>query len=239
MNGITRCLVILAVAGHVALTGAAAFASVSGRPQRSRRRRRVGQRFIHTGAIDRTAGGSDGGPGPGPAPGPAPGPSGHGGVNPAPTFSGPVGVSGACGADLQLPDVSTYANAAEGVAAISKATEEHIKQCGCSTQACIADALDKYAVELKKVAPRLPRALRSLPQIVANVAKKVRAAPTPPAAVRAVKAAITVVQTVVRKAITLMRAADPDSVAEATRGGTAVARTLDTAAKALERAETL
>ena len=52
------------------------------------------------------------------------------------------------------------------------------------------------------------------------------------------KAAVATVQTVVHKAIALMRAADPDAVASATRGGL-VAQTLGTAAKALERAETL
>ena len=91
-----------------------------------------------------------------------------------------TGDSGACGAELRLSDATAYANAVDGLAAVSAETQNYIERCGCATQACIADALDKYAAELKKVAPRLPRALRSLPQVVAAAARKVRAAPNCP-----------------------------------------------------------
>jgi hypothetical protein len=141
--------------------------------------------------------------------------------------------------ELRLPDARAYATAVAGVAAISAATESYIQRCGCATQACIADALDTYAVALKKVAPRLPPALRSLPKLVAEAAHKARAAPSVRAAAHVVKAVAAAVQTVVHKAIALMRAADPDAVAAATRGGDLVAHTLDAAANALERAETL
>ena len=229
MRGIVRCLVMLAVAGHIGLTTAEAFAAPG----------------YGTAAWGGASDGllqlaqSTGGNGDG-APGPGPGTGGHGGgSNPAQIFVSTSTASGACATELQLPDASAYPDAVEGLAAVSAKTQDYLQNCGCPTQACVADALDKYAVELKKIAPRLPRTLRSLPQVVAATAKKVRAAPSLPAAVRVVTAAVATVQKVVRKAITLMRAADPDATAAATRGGEQVAHTLDTAATALERAETL
>ena len=44
--------------------------------------------------------------------------------------------------------------------ALSRATESYIRNCGCATQACIADALDKYAEALAQVTPRLPPQLQ-------------------------------------------------------------------------------
>ena len=51
--------------------------------------------------------------------------------------------------------------------ALSRATESYIRNCGCATQACIADALDKYAEALAQVAPRLPPQLQNEASVVA------------------------------------------------------------------------
>ena len=161
---------------------------------------------------------------------PAPGPHGvGGGVNPAPA------PAAACGGALQLADPAAYADPIDGVAEISRQTQQYIERCGCATQACIADALDRYADALAKATPRLPPVLRNLPRIVHQAAHRARVAPTVRAAARVLEAAVATVH----KTIALMRAADPDAVKVATRGGDLVADTLKTAASALERANTL
>lgn len=182
-------------------------------------------------ALAAATGGNGGGDGGG-APGPGPGTGG--GFNPT------LGVAnGACGTALRLPNPASYANALEGLEEISRQTQTYLEQCGCATQACVADALDTYAVALQKITPRLPPALRALPAIVHQAAQKARVAPTLRVAVKVLRATVAVVQKIVRKTIELMRAHDPDTATLATRGGGLVASTLDTAATVLERADTL
>jgi hypothetical protein len=103
----------------------------------------------------------------------------------------------------------------------------------------VADALDRYAEALAKVAPRLPRELKSLPQIVASAAHQARQAPSKPAAAKVLRAAVVAIHAAVHKTIELMRASDPDATSVATRGADLVARTVATAASALMRADTL
>jgi hypothetical protein len=180
-----------------------------------------------------TGPGGDGGA-PGGNGGAGTGGGGHGG-GPVDVYRGVPADSGACGVGLQLTDPNAYSSAEEGLTAISNETQRYIERCGCATQACIADALDTYASALKKVAPRLPRALRKLPQVVASAAHQARVAPTLRAAVKVLRAAIAVIH----KTVELARPTDPDEASVATRGGELVSHTLDTAATALERAETL
>ena len=49
-----------------------------------------------------------------------------------------------------------------------EATQSYIRNCGCATQACVADALDQYAEALAQVAPRLPPHLQDAAGIVAR-----------------------------------------------------------------------
>ena len=186
------------------------------------------------GAIAQTAGtggnGGDGGGGGGASTGSGTG----GGFNPA--IDAP---SGACGIELRLPNPATDASALDGLKEITRQTQTYLEQCGCATQACVADALDKYADALQKIAPRLPRPLRALPAIIHQAAQKARVAPTVHAAIKVLHATVVVVQKIVRKTIELMRAGDPDGASAATRGGDLVASTLNTAATVLERADTL
>jgi hypothetical protein len=161
-------------------------------------------------------------------------PNGHG----AGYFT-PGAASGACGIELRLPNPATSADALQSVEEITQQTQTYLEQCGCATQACVADALDKYADALQKIAPQLPRALRVLPKIIHQAAQKARVAPTVRVAVKVLQATVVVVQRIVRKTIELMRAKDPDAANVATRGGDLVASTLNTAATVLERAESL
>ncbi len=143
--------------------------------------------------------------------------------------------SSSCGAGPNLPDPDLWSDAGDGVKAISRATKSYIMGCHCDTQACIADALDKYAAALAVVAPRLPRELQNLPSLVSNAARRVRAARTKAAAVAILKETIAHVH----KEIELVRADDPDTLRRQTRGGTFAEGTLETAAIKLERADNI
>ena len=212
MNRIARYLSFAVVAGMVNLTMAGAMAQTAGSTG-------------GTGGNGGDGGGAPAGPGPG---------AGGGGFNPG------IGApSGACGIELRLPNPASYADALQGVEEITRETQTYLEQCGCATQACVADALDKYADALQKVAPQLPRALRVLPKTIHQAAQKARVAPTVRVAIRVLLATVVVVQKLMRKSIELMRAHDPDAANVATRGGDLVASTLNTAATVLERADTL
>ena len=118
------------------------------------------------------------------------------------------------------------------VASLSAGAQQSIEACQADTPPCIADQLDAYAEALRKLAPYLPPQLRTLPTIVANAAKKVRAAKPKAEAVQAVKTAIVEVH----KRIALLRADDADTRQGGTREGTLVAETLQVASDKLERA---
>ena len=155
-----------------------------------------------------------------------------------PPSSGGAGGDGECEAGLHLTDVRQYADPIEGLAKISRETMLYVVNCNGSA-VVVADALDRYAKALTKIAPRLPQELKSLPQIVASAAHKARKAPTKPAAAQVLRAAVVAIHAAVRKTIELMRASDSDATSVATRGAELVARTVGSAASALMRADTL
>ena len=238
MRKLANGLVLLAIAGHIGLMTQDAFAHSAAAGGGA-----AGAAGAAGGAGGAGAGGgfrsfsaqsSEGEGHHGAAPAPAPGHNGGG--SPPPKFgNGETAPTGACGGELELADPSAYADPLDGVAEISRQTQRYIERCGCATQACIADALDRYADALAKATPRLAPALRSLPRIVRQAAHRARVAPTVRAAARILNVAVALVH----KTIALMRATDPDAAKVATRGGDLVADTLKTAASALERATAL
>lgn len=136
-----------------------------------------------------------------------------------------------CGGPLELPTPPAAGDAGDAVKVLSRATEHYLQECACASQTCVADALDRYAEALAAIAPRLPRQLRDMPNIVARAARRVRAARTPAAAVAALKQAITVIH----KDIALIEAEDAEAYRRDTRGGNFVAETLTVASLSLER----
>jgi hypothetical protein len=162
-------------------------------------------------------------PGPGPS---GPGPGGHG---PVLTFGSDTDPA-SCAVGLSLPPPPTFGDAGDVVKDWSKTTQAYIRNCGCATQACIADALDQYAQALAQIAPRLPPHLQNVAGIVATAAGRARVARTKGEAVRALHDAIAAIH----KDIELVKAEDPDDP-RATRGGDFVAETLNVASLALEK----
>ncbi len=167
-------------------------------------------------------------------------PAGHAAASSAPSgpsASGGHGPGVALGADAascdigpSLPSLPTFGEAGDDVKALSRATESYIRNCGCATQDCIANALDKYAVALAQVAPRLPPQLQDEANVVAQAARRVRAARTKAEALHALHDAIAIIH----KDVELVRAEDPDHP-RLTRGGDFVAETLNVASLALEK----
>ena len=136
----------------------------------------------------------------------------------------------ACDIGPTLPALPTFQEGGDAVKALSRATESYIRNCGCATQDCIANALDKYAEALAQVAPRLPPQLQNEASVVAEAARRVRAARTKAEAQRALHDAIAIIH----KDIELVKAEDPDHP-RLTRGGDFVAETLNVASLALEK----
>ena len=175
-------------------------------------------------------GGGDGnGGGPGPSSGPsAPGPAGPSSNGPA--FSPSATSADACAVGPTLPALPTFQEGGDAVKALSRATESYIRNCGCATQDCIANALDRYAEALAQVTPRLPPQFQNEATVVAQAAQRVRAARTKAEAQRALRDAIAIIH----KDVELVKAEDPDHP-RATRGGDFVAETLNVASLALEK----
>jgi hypothetical protein len=169
-------------------------------------------------------GGGGGGGGGAPA---APGP--HGGGPPA-LFGPDTTPATACDGDFALAAPPVFGDTGDAVKALSKATQSYIRNCGCTSQACIADALDKYAAALAQVAPNLPPQLQNSAAIVATAARRVRAARSKTEAVKALHDAIAAIH----KDITLVRAEDPDNYQRQTRGGDFIVETLSVATLSLE-----
>ena len=147
-----------------------------------------------------------------------------------PAFGPDAASSGACDVGLSLPTPPMFGEAGDAVKALSRATESYIRNCGCATQACIADALDKYAEALAQVTPRLPPQLQDEANVVAQAARRVRAARTKAEALHALHDAIAIIH----KDVELVQAEDPDHP-RLTRGGDFVAETLNVASLALEK----
>jgi hypothetical protein len=168
-------------------------------------------------------GGRDGGGGRAPAPSaPAPAAQGGNGLSAA--------ASDSCAVGPTLPALPTFSEAGDDVKALSRATESYIRNCGCTAQDCIANALDTYAEALAQVTPRLPPQLQDEAYVVAQAARRVRAARSKAEAQRALHDAIAIIH----KDIELVKAEDPDHP-RLTRGGDFVAETLNVASLALEK----
>jgi len=136
-----------------------------------------------------------------------------------------------CGGGLTLAAPSPDVDLGDAVDALSHATQDYIKECQCVSQQCVADALDRYAAALAAVAPRLPRELQDMPDLVARAAHRVRVAKTKAEAIRALNQAAALIH----KDITLVRAEDPDTQQRQTRSGALVIDTLNVASLALEK----
>jgi hypothetical protein len=135
----------------------------------------------------------------------------------------------ACNEPPSLPDPNAYSDPDAALRAISQAMENYFRRCQNLTQATIADALDAYAAKLQILAPRLPPALRNVPAIIAQAAKRVRAAPTRAAAVAVLR------QTVaeVHKEIALVLSEDPQTRSREILDGDVIAGALGDANVAL------
>jgi hypothetical protein len=134
-----------------------------------------------------------------------------------------------------LLEPTELVQADDALAAASANAQDTINQCGIETPSCIADALDAYADAVEKLAPQLPPRLRTLPAILHNAAKNVRAAKTIAQARKAVKVAISQVH----KIISLQIADDRASGGAPTRDGALVVETLRVADVKLEKASGL
>ena len=135
----------------------------------------------------------------------------------------------ACNEPPPLPDPNRFSDPDQALRAISQSLENYFRRCQNMTQATIADALDEYAAKLRILAPRLPPALRNVPEIVAEGARRVRAA-------RSRSEAIAVLhQTVaaIHKEIALVLSEDPQTRGRELRDGDVVAGALDRTSVAL------
>jgi hypothetical protein len=136
----------------------------------------------------------------------------------------------ACGGGLALPAPSSFGDAAEAVKGLSRATQAYLKQCHCVTQECVADALDRYAEALAALAPRLPKDLQTMPDVVAQAASRVRAARTRAESIAALNHAAALIH----KDLMLVSAEDPGAQRQ-TRSAAFVVDTLNVASLSLER----
>ena len=182
-----------------------------------------GAAFAQEGGGGHNGGGDGNGAGPS-----APGPAGPGSNGPG--FGPNAASSGACDIGPTLPTPPMFGEAGDAVKALSRATESYIRNCGCETQACVADALDAYAEALAQVTPRLPPQLQDEAKVVAQAAQRVRSARTKAEALHALHDAIAIIH----KDVELVKAEDPDHP-RLTRGGDFVAETLNVASLALEK----
>jgi hypothetical protein len=135
----------------------------------------------------------------------------------------------ACNEPPSLPDPNQFSDPDAALRAISEAMENYFRRCQNPTKATIADALDAYAAKLQVLAPRLPPALRNVPAIIAQAAKRVRAAPTRAEAVAVLR------QTVaeIHKEIALVLSEDPQTRSREVRDGDVIAGALGDANVAL------
>ena len=93
----------------------------------------------------------------------------------------------------------------------------------------IADALDAYAAKLQVLAPRLPPALRNVPAIIAEGARRVRAARSRTEAVAVLHQTVAAIH----KEIALVLSEDPETRGRELRDGDMVAGALDRTSVAL------
>ena len=135
----------------------------------------------------------------------------------------------ACDEPPPLPDPNRFSDPDQALRAISQSLENYFRRCQNLTQATIADALDEYAAKLRILAPRLPPALRNVPAIVAEGARRVRAARSRSEAVAVLHQTVAAIH----KEIALVLSEDPQTRGRELRDGDVVAGALDRTSVAL------
>ena len=134
-----------------------------------------------------------------------------------------------CNEPPSLPDPNRYSDPDAALRAISQSFENYFRRCQNPTQTTIADALDAYAAKLQILAPRLPPALRNVPQIIAEAARRARAARSRTEAV----AVLRQTAAAVHKEIALVLSEDPQTRSREVRDGDVIAGALGDASVAL------
>ena len=134
-----------------------------------------------------------------------------------------------CNEPPSLPDPNRYSDPDTALRAISQSLENYFKRCQNPTQTTIADALEAYAAKLQVLAPRLPPALRNIPSIVAEAARRARAAPSRAAAVAVLRQTVAAIH----KEIALVLSEDPATRSRELRDGDVIAGALSGASVAL------
>jgi filamentous hemagglutinin family protein len=135
----------------------------------------------------------------------------------------------ACNEPPSLPDPNRFSDPDQALRAISQSMENYFRRCQNPTQTTIGDALDAYAAKLQVLAPRLPPALRNVPAIVAEGAKRVRAAASRAEAVAVLRQTVAAVH----KEIALVLSDDPQTRSREVRDGDVIAGALGDANVAL------
>jgi hypothetical protein len=134
-----------------------------------------------------------------------------------------------CNEPPSLPDPNRYADPDEALRAISHAVDAYFKRCQNPTQETIANALEAYAAKLQVLAPRLPPALRNVPAIIAESARRVRAARSRTEAVAILRQTVAAVH----KQIALVLSEDPQTRSRELRDGEVIEGALGAASVAL------
>ena len=135
----------------------------------------------------------------------------------------------ACNEPPSLPDPNRFSDPDQALRAISQSMENYFRRCQNPTQTTIGDALDAYAAKLQVLAPRLPPALRNVPAIVAEGAKRVRAAASRAEAVAVLRQTVAAVH----KEIALVLSDDPETRSREVRDGDVIGGALGGASVAL------
>ena len=134
-----------------------------------------------------------------------------------------------CNEPPSLPDPNRYSDPDQALRAISQSLENYFKHCQNPTQTTIADALDTYAAKLQVLAPRLPPALRNVPTIIAEGARRVRAARSRTEAMAVLHETIAAVH----KEIALVLSEDPGTRSRELRDGDVIEGALGATSVAL------
>ena len=135
----------------------------------------------------------------------------------------------ACNEPPSLPDPNRFSDPDQALQAISNSFENYFKRCQNPTQTTKGDALDTYAAKLQVLAPRLPPALRNVPTIIAEGARRVRAARSRTEAVAVLRETIAAVH----KQIAFVLSEDPGTRSRELRDGDVIAEALRATSVAL------
>ena len=134
-----------------------------------------------------------------------------------------------CNEPPSLPDPNRYSDPDQALRAISQSFENYFKRCQNPTQTTKGDALDTYAAKLQVLAPRLPPALRNVPTIIADGARRVRAARSRSEAIAVLRQTIAAVH----KEIALVLSEDPGTRGRELRDGDVIVGALGATSVAL------